>query len=194
MLVDPADNIGGGSAGDGTAVLAALLDARVTGAVVVINDPVAAREASAVGIGGQFRGSVGGKIDKAHGEPVALEGTVRFCDEVSYRHSGSYMTGFITSMGCCAVIEAAGNKILLTSQRTMPFDIEQLRAVAIEPADERILVVKSATAWRAAYGPLAAHTIYLDTPGVCPSNLRRLPYRKRRRPLYPLDPITTLPP
>ena len=187
ILVDPADNIGGGSAGDGTAVLSTLLAEGLSGAVMVINDPDAARAAGALGVGGRYSGWLGAKADKAHGSPVHVDGEVLFCGEVSYSHSGSYMTGMVTQMGSCALLEAGGNKILVTSLRTMPFDIEQLRAVGIEPAEQRLIVVKSATAWRAAYEPIAAKAVYLDTPGICPSNLHRLPYSKRRRPVYPLE-------
>ena len=186
ILVDPADNIGGGSAGDGTAVLSALLKADITGAVVVINDPDGAKEAGAVGEGEHYTGRIGAKSDMAHGEPVQISGNVLFRGDTSFKHSGSYMTGFVTKMGYCALLDVNGNKILLTSLRTMPFDIEQLRAVGIEPSEQRIIVVKSATAWRAAYEPIAVETIYLDTPGICPSNLHRLPYRKHH-PVFPLD-------
>jgi microcystin degradation protein MlrC len=41
LLVEPADNIGGGAPGDGTAILRALLRHRVERAGVIINDPVA---------------------------------------------------------------------------------------------------------------------------------------------------------
>lgn len=187
VLVDPADNVGGGSAGDGTAVLGELLRQNIPGAVVVLNDPAAAAQAGLAGTGGAFAGYVGAKVDKAHGDPVFIEGTVRFCGEASFTHSGSYMTGFVTSMGYCAVVATCGSHVVLTSLRTMPFDIEQLRAVGLEPTEQRIIVVKSATAWRAAYGPIAGETVFLDTPGICPSNLSRLPYRKRRRPLFPLE-------
>lgn len=190
ILVDPADNVGGGSAGDGTAVLRELLRmdaADSAGAVVVLNDPEAAALAAAAGVDGAFAAPVGGKVDDAHGPPLHLEGQVVYCGEASFRHSGSYMTGFVTSMGLTAVLAAGGVRVVLTSLRTMPFDIEQLRAVGLEPAEQRIIVVKSAIAWRAAYGPIAGATVTLDTPGICPSNLARLPYRKRRRPLFPLE-------
>ncbi len=187
ILADPADNVGGGSPGDGTVVLRELLRIDARGAVVVINDPAAVSEAAGVGIGGRFSGLVGAKVDGAHGEPVHIEGPVAYLGEARFRHSGSYMTGFVTTMGLTAVVAAGGVQVVITSLRTMPFDIEQLRAVGIEPAEQRVIVVKSAIAWRAAYGPLAASTLTLDTPGICPSNLARLAYRNRPRPLYPLE-------
>ncbi len=71
--------------------------------------------------------------------------------------------------------------------KTMPFDLEQLRCVGIEPAEQRIIVVKSAIAWRAAYGPIAKEVIEVDTPGLCRADLRFFHYRRVRRPIFPLD-------
>ena len=51
----------------------------------------------------------------------------------------------------------------------------------------RILVVKAAIAYRAAYLPIAGTIIEVDTPGITAVNPHRLEYRKVRRPLYPLN-------
>jgi microcystin degradation protein MlrC len=69
----------------------------------------------------------------------------------------------------------------------MPFDAAQLRSLAIEPAQQRIIVVKSAVAWRAAFGDVARRAIVVDAPGVCASNLGRLTYLRRPQPLYPFE-------
>ena len=62
----------------------------------------------------------------------------------------------------------------------------QLRSLGIEPADKRIIVMKSAIAWQAAFGDLAQEVLYVDTPGICTANLRSLPYRHVARPIFPL--------
>jgi microcystin degradation protein MlrC len=152
----------------------------------VICDPEAVQ--AAAGLGGDFDGPVGGRADELHGPPVRLRGRVSYLRDTSFRHSGSYMTGFVTQMGLTAIVEAGGVRVVLTSLRTMPFDIEQLRSVGIEPAEARVLVVKSAIAWRAAYGEVVRSVFTVDTPGICSSNLARFAYGQRPRPLYPLDP------
>jgi microcystin degradation protein MlrC len=187
VLVEPADNVGGGSAGDGAAVLAALLAAGADRAVIVIADPPAVQAAERAGAGGRFHGPVGGRTDDRHGPPILLEGRVRFVREARYRHRGSYMTGYETSMGPTAVVDAGGVQVVLTTLRTMPFDGEQLRCLGIEPAEQAIIVVKSAIAWRAAYGDVAKRVIFLDSPGICASNLDRFDYAHRPRPLYPFE-------
>jgi len=52
---------------------------------------------------------------------------------------------------------------------------------------QRIIVVKSASAWRAAFESVARHVIFVDTPGVCASNLEHFDYRRRPVPAYPLE-------
>ena len=190
VLVDPADNVGGGSAGDGTALLAELLFAKSQGAVIVLFDPAAAALAASIGVGGRFEGSVGGRTDGEHGPPLPVSGVVAYARDTSFTHTGTYMTGFVTRMGLTAIVDVGGVRIVLTSLRTMPFDAEQLRCLGIEPLEQRIVVVKSAVAWRAAYGALAQSVEIVDTPGICPSNLRRLSYRLRPRPLSPLERVT----
>jgi len=178
VLADVADNVGGGAPGNGTAILAELLIAGARGAVVVLHDPQAAAAATAAA------------VEVEVGEPpVAVRGHVRFAGDARYRRTGSYMTGQEVDMGRCVVVEAGGVEVVLTSRRVMPFDSDHLRAVGIDPAARRILVAKSAIAWRAAFGGVAAEAVYVDTPGVCTCRLETLPYRRVPRPIVPLDPV-----
>ena len=82
-----------------------------------------------------------------------------------------------------------GINIILTEQKTPPFDLAQLRGVGVIPEEQKMIVVKSAVAYRAAYLPIAAGVIEMDTAGLCTANLARFPYRHLRRPIFPLDEI-----
>ena len=44
--------------------------------------------------------------------------------------------------------------------------IGQLTSLGIDPSRQRILVVKAAIAYKAAYAPVAARVIEVDTPGL----------------------------
>src|ERR1019366_8406928 len=118
--------------------------------------------------------AVGGHTDNRHGAPVELDGTVRLISDGCYVHRGSYATGMTTHMGRSAVIESDGNTIVITEKRVMPFDAQQLFSLGVSPAHCQALVVKSAVAWRAAYGEFAREVIEVDTPGVCTANLHQL--------------------
>ena len=189
VLVDVADNIGGGAPGDGTALLEEILRQRCSGAVVVVADAVTAAEAMALGVDATHEFHVGGKTDRMHGDPVTVRATVRSVGDGRFVHKGSYMTGQETWMGTTAVLDADGVEIVVTERPTMPFDAEQLRSQGIEPGTRRALVVKSAIAWRAAFGDVAKEVLVVDTPGVCTSDLSLLPYEKVQRPIHPIDSI-----
>ena len=99
------------------------------------------------------------------------------------------MGGLQVDMGPCAVVQYGGIRILLTSRRTPPMDLGQLRSQGIEPESLFAIGVKAAVAHRRAYDPIAQGSFVVGTPESCTSDLRSLPYKKIRRPVYPLDPI-----
>jgi microcystin degradation protein MlrC len=175
VLVDVADNVGGGAPGDGTAILTELLAQRACGAVVTIADAEVARAAAAVGSGGRLAAEVGGKTDSLHGESVRIRGRVLRTTDGRYRAGGSWMTGIEFSMGTTALIEAKGVLLVVTEHAVPPFHVEQLRSVGVEPADAAIITAKGAVAWRAAYGDVAREVIEVATPGICPIDPASLP-------------------
>lgn len=193
ILVDSADNIGGGAPGDGTDALRALLAAQAQEATVVIADPGAVAVCWVAGEGGVIETLIGGKVDRWHGEPVLVRGVVRRLNDGIFRcenkdnHFAAFY-GDTIQMGRTAWLRADGINILLTERKTPPFDLAQLRGVGIIPEQQKIIVVKSAVAYRAAYLPIAAGVIEMDTAGLCSANLSRFPYRHLRRPIIPLDP------
>jgi microcystin degradation protein MlrC len=176
VLADVGDNVGGGAPGDSTVLLRALLDAGAKGAVVVLHDPAGA--------------TAEGEVELAVGTPpLALRGRARPRGPARYRRSGSYMTGTEVDLGRCSVVEVEGVEVVLTERRAMPFDADHLRAVGIEPAERRVLVVKSALAWQGGFAGLAAGSLEVDTPGPTTCRLGELPYASVRRPIAPLDAI-----
>ncbi len=192
ILVDSADNIGGGTTGDGPEALAAMLEHDVEDGAIVLADAEAVAICKAAGLGASVRLSVGGKHDNWHGAPVPVEGRVRafsdglFSCERADNHFASLYADRV-EMGECAWLRAAGVNILLTERKTPPMDLAQLRHIGIIPEAQSMIVVKSAVAYRAAYLPIAGAVIEMDTPGLCSANLSRFPYRQIPRPVYPLD-------
>lgn len=187
ILTDGADNIGGGAPGDGTVLLRELLAQRARGAVETIADREAVAQAIEAGVGQEVELLVGGKTDQLHGQPVAIKGRAHLISDGSYTRKGPYMTGEQIHMGRTVVLQCDGIDLVLMERKTPPFDAEHLRSVGIEPAEAKIIVVKSAIAWRAGFGPLARKVIEVDTPGLCSIHLEDFPFRKIRRPIFPLD-------
>ena len=77
ILVEMGDNIGGGSPGDSTFILAELVRQGASGFAVVVYDPEAVQSCIQAGVGGMVSLEVGGKADNQHGDPVPIRGNVR---------------------------------------------------------------------------------------------------------------------
>jgi microcystin degradation protein MlrC len=97
--------------------------------------------------------------------------------------------GVVEDQGRTAVIEANGVLVVLTERRMPMWNLQQLKALGIEPSRLRAIVVKGAVAYRAAYEPIARRVIPVDTPGLAAADVRRFHYRRLKRPIYPLDEI-----
>ncbi|GBF74350.1 microcystin degradation protein MlrC [Paenibacillus sp. 598K] len=186
ILAEGSDNVGGGAPADATHLLARLVDPPQR-ALQVLYDPEAVRIAAEAGIGATIRLRVGGKTDVMHGEPVTVAGKVRLLSDGRYRHVGPYNTGHYAEMGKTAVLECGRLTLVVTGQRTAPWDIGHLLSLGVDPSTYKVIVVKSAIAWQAAFGALARAVYQLDTPGCCSANLHHFQYRLVRRPVYPLD-------
>jgi microcystin degradation protein MlrC len=130
-----------------------------------------------------------GRVDRQHGEPVSVRGKVRVLHDGTYvepavRHGGKR----VNHMGLTALVEIEGrNLLVLNSLRHPPFSLGQLTCLGIRPELQRVLVVKAAIAYKAAYLPIAGSVIEVDTPGKTAVNPHRFDFRHIRRPLYPLD-------
>jgi microcystin degradation protein MlrC len=192
ILVDSADNIGGGTPGDGTDALRAMLAAGVQEGAVVLADHEAVAACWDAGVGANIRLIVGGKTDQWHGTPVVVTGTVRALSEGTFpcelpdNHFASFY-GNTIRMGRTVWLRAGGVNLVLTERKTPPFDLAQLRGVGVIPEQQKLIAVKSAVAYRAAYMPIAAGVVEMDTAGLCSANLARFPYQRLRRPIFPLD-------
>ena len=194
VLVEAGDNIGGGSAGDATFLLGELVKQKAKGWVVAMRDPEAVKAAVGAGVGGAFDMPVGGRLDELHGKPVRIRGRVKLLYDGEYvepaiRHGGRRYL----EQGLSAVVHAEGstpdepNVVLLTSMRHTPFSLGQLTSAGIDAARQRILVVKAAVAFRAAYEPIAAKIIEVDTGGLTAVNPKRFTYRHVRPGLAGLE-------
>jgi len=192
-LFDTGDNIGGGSAGDSTFLIAELLHQKASGWFVPFTEPEAAAAAFRAGVGQSFNMLVGGKADNLHGKPVRVRGTVRSLHRGTYfetetRHAGRRYF----DMGLTAIIEAEGsapdlpNLVMLTTKPAIPLSIHQLTSCGVYPERMKILVVKGTIAPHPAYEPVAAKIIEVDSPGVTAVNPARFVFKNVRRPMFGL--------
>ncbi len=191
-VVEPSDNIGGGAPGDDTAVLRGFLRHGFSNAAVVIADADAVA-ALADARPGERRGlSIGGKGSPLGAGPleVEVEFVSRSNGAFTLEDRNSHMVasrGIHIEMGPSAVVRIEGVTVLLTSLKTPPNDLGQLRSQGIVPENLFAIGVKAAVAHRRVYDPITAGSYTVKTPGPCTSALTTLPYRRLRQPVFPIS-------
>ena len=180
--MDVGDNVGAGSPADSTVLFAEVLRQDGLDALVIFYAPEAVAGCLTKAPGTMVRLAVGNP-------PVAIEGVIRIKSDGRFierqvRHGG----WGVYDQGPTVVIETkAGHSVVLTSRRMAPMSLEQVISLGIRPERKKILIVKGVIAPQAAYAPIAAEIVLVDTPGVTSDDPRRFQYETRRRPLYPLE-------
>jgi len=90
-------------------------------------------------------------------------------------------------MGPSAVLEIGFIQLLIMSHPTYDWADEQYKSLGLEPRKARFVVVKNMMNFRVGYREIMKGFFALDCPGPTPSDMRRLPFHRLRRPIYPLD-------
>ena len=195
VLGEGADGTMGGAPGDGTSILAGILEKRIDVPVAaVVVDPGAVEEAIGAGIGNTVTLRVGGKLDPNYAKPVRVTGKVKLISDGEFRYKGRVYTGRLVNMGK-GVVLSSGNIRLLISQRPVPTtDPELYRSHGIEPRDMKLVLVKSPLGLRAEYEPIARSIIIVNSPGCCSPDITSLPFVRMPRPIFPFDEFDYSPP
>ncbi len=191
VIADYADNPGAGAYGDSTTLLKAMIAADLRNVVVyAICDPQAAREAAASGVGKNITLAVGGKTDPSQGgEPLTLTGYVATISDGRFVAHGPMGGGVARNYGLSVVLRVGGIDIVLISNNGQATDLGQLTSLGIDPTRKSTVVVKSMQHFRAAFQPIAREVLEVDAGALCTKNFLERPYRRVRRPIWPLDNI-----
>ncbi|HRD75473.1 MAG TPA: M81 family metallopeptidase [Hyphomicrobiaceae bacterium] len=189
VLADFADNPGGGGYCDTPGLIARLIEAGIEGAAMsLLYDPETTAQAVKAGVGARIDVKLGGKVDPAFGRPIEAKAEVRHVSDGRFKITGPMMTGMSYDIGPVATIRIRGVDIVVGSKRMQNYDLGFFRIGGIEPKDRPVLAVKSMQHFRAAYAPIASEIVIVDEGGGITSNdLKKLPFKNVRRPIYPLD-------
>ncbi len=192
VLLDVGDNVGAGSPGDSTHVLAAAQRLEVGGLFHSLCDPASVVACAAAGVGATVELLVGGKTDDLHGDPVAIRGVVRMLDDGKFEDAGPTHGGFrFYDAGPRALVHTQDDHmVLLTSHPRGNTSRAELISAGLDPLAQPIIVAKGVHSPRAAYEPIAAEMIQLNTPGCTSADVSVLDYTYRRQPMFPYEPDT----
>lgn len=193
LVSDAGDAPTGGSAADSPAVLEALIaggaDKSARLSYLTLCDPPAVAAAAQAGVGAAVRLPVGHAFSHVEGLPVTIAGTVLHLSDGRYRMTDGGPNGLELCMGPTAVIAIGGIRLLVRSQPSMEWDKAMYVSQGLPLEDAALVFVKSPSHFRQSFGPAAARILVANTPGPTAPDMRRIPFTRATRPLYPLDPI-----
>jgi len=188
-LLDVGDNIGGGSAADGTEVAHALHRQSVGRSFVCLYDPPAAEKASTAGVGARLDLSMGGASGEQRTGPLTAQVSVRKLHDGKFQESQPRHGGRVRyDMGATAIVETdTGLTVMLNSIRTPPFSLQQLIGAGLDPERFHVLVAKGVNAPIAAYETVCQRFIRVNTTGVTGADMTTFTFHHRPKPLHPFE-------
>jgi microcystin degradation protein MlrC len=188
ILADMADNTGGGAPGDSTEVFRTFVERDLRDALILyLVDPEAAGKARAAGVGGRLRLDLGGKSHPLQGAPVTLDVEVVALSDGRFTYDGPMYGGLTGDLGPSAWLRHRGVNIVVVSARMQPLDKAFARSLGIDCRAMRIIAVKSAVHFRSGFESIAGSIHNVDAAAIHTHDFSRLPYRRRRRPMFPLE-------
>ncbi|MEM7222096.1 MAG: M81 family metallopeptidase [Pseudomonadota bacterium] len=192
VVADHGDNSGAGGSADDMSVIAEMLDQGLEDILAgPIWDPEAVAQLHAAGHGAEVTVTVGGKTATPDmglkGRSLTLTGKVWGLSDGRFTITGPMMTGLAVDLGRTAVLESGPLQLIVSEQRCEPTDLGYLAHTGLVPTDKKYLVLKSRQHFRAGFEKIARHIVLAAGPGVCGSDYSQFPFRRLKRPIYPLD-------
>jgi microcystin degradation protein MlrC len=178
IIADTQDNPGGGGHGDTTGMLAELLKQGAEGAALApMNDAEAAAACHAAGLGATVTLALGGKSD---GAPLLVTGVVERLSDGRFTLEGPMGKGNPANLGPTALLCVGGVRVVIVSRKMQAHDQAIFRHLGVEPAAQRIVVVKSSVHFRAHFQPIAAEVLVAAAPGPVVADPATLPFTALR--------------
>ena len=181
VLADVQDNCGAGATSDTTGLLAALIrgnaDQAVIGALV---DPEAAAKAHAAGLGAEIEIALGGKLFTDGDPPYRGRFRVAGLTDGRFLCTGPFYRGANANLGPTALLAIGGVSVVVSTNRMQAADKEIFRHIGVEPAEQKILGLKSSVHFRGDFTDIAEEILVVEAPGAFIDRPAKLPYQNLR--------------
>lgn len=189
LLLDVGDNIGGGAPGDSVILLEAAIDHGLRSVAIIVVDRDSATMCHCAGLGGRVSLTLGTRAGASLRGPLLVRGEVVGLSSGRFEDSRTLHAGFrhFDAGPSAAVRLESGQTVVVISRVTLPLSPAQLSDLGLSVMDFHAVVAKGVHSPIAGYGPEVARIIHVDTPGVTSADCSRFTYRRRRRPLFPLE-------
>ena len=181
VLADTQDNPGAGSPSNTTGMIKTLLAQKASHALVgIVHDEKAAAQAHAAGIGGVV-GQLGGGLEGPGQEPLEGPWQVMALSDGRFNGTAPMLRNKESKMGLTAILKKDGVEVLVASIRQQPIHRETFSHIGRDPAQVKILGLKSSAHFRAGFQDIAEMVIVCLAPGDNPEDPALLPYRHIRK-------------
>lgn len=190
VISDSADNITAGGAGDNAYVFDLFLKNEIKNTLFsCIVDPVAVEKCSTYKVGDVLDIEIGGAFD-VNSTKVKLEGAT--IKALTMDLSMDNPRTLAEDKPRSVVLSYKGIDVLLFDKRKPVFLESTLNENGITRHDYEVLVVKQGYL-EPEFNQAAAHQAMLYTTGNVDQCVERLPFKKLRRPMYPVDDASSIP-
>jgi microcystin degradation protein MlrC len=181
VLADVQDNCGAGGTSDTTGLLRALVAQGAVDALLgIVVDPEAAAAAHAAGEGAEIDIAVGGKLFTEGDPPFQGRFHVEKLSNGRFTCTGPFYGGVTPNLGPTALLRIDGVSIVVSTHRMQAADKEIFRHLGREPAEQKILALKSSVHFRGDFTDIAEEILVVEAPGANIDRPERLPYRNLR--------------
>lgn len=185
VINESSDNPGGGSPGDGTHLLRALLEAPVPSLLTALTCPSTVERATDAGTGAVIDVALGGWSAPVQGGPVHARAVVLALTDGDWVGTTAMGRGARYQMGRTALLRLDHVDVVVVTRPTQVWDPAVVTRHGVDPVDYSIVAVKSSEHFRAGFSALARGIVTADPPGFCGLDLHALP-RSRASDLYPV--------
>lgn len=181
ILADTQDNPGAGGNSDTVGLLEALVRGHAEQAVFAnLYDPKTAEVAHRAGAGAEITLGIGAWSGFKGSAPFHATFKVERLGDGNFAATGPFYRGNRMQLGQMALLKIGGVSIVVASRKQQAADQAMLRHLGIEPAQQRILALKSSVHFRADFQPIAGEILIVAAPGANPVDHRALQYRHLR--------------
>jgi len=190
VISDSADNITAGGAGDNGYVLNLFLQNEIKDVLFCcIVDPVTVEKCAGYQVGDVLDIEIGGAFDENSTKVVLTNATIKALTlDLAIENPPTLEDDKPRSV----VLSYQGIDILLFDKRKPVFSEKTLNEHGLTRHDYRVLVVKQGYL-EPEFNEAAKHQAMLYTTGNVDQRVERLPFKKLRRPMYPVDDVSQIP-
>jgi len=166
VLADTQDNPGGGGPGDTVGLLKALIEGGASGALFgLVSDKEVAAQAHATGVEATFDASLGERSGLRGHWPLTANFRVLALGDGHFTATGAMYRGAHMQLGPMALLEVSGVRVVVSSRAAQVADQSMFRHLGLEPAQERIIALKSSVHFRADFQDMASAVLVVTAPG-----------------------------